>query len=452
MPDLPVALMPTIAEPVRPPRRSVALYSPGWPPGRVSNGIVTYVGAMRGALKDLGTETSVLTWLQVGQDAPPAIDLSKLSRSWPRRVLRRAFGRFPGSFPPGLPLGWTVAESVNQIVAGRPLDLIEMEETFGAAWFAQQFLDVPVIVRLHGPHFLNGMALGLKVDEEFRRMDLDERRCITAAEGITSPSRDVLARVRERYGIPLSNARVIPNPAPVVPASQQWRLEGSDHKTILFVGRFDRHKGGDLMIDAFNELATTLPQTELIFVGPDRGLLDDAGRTHSLPEYLDSHLAPSVRARVQVTGAVDADRIGVLRKQAHVTVVPSRYENFPLALVESLAYGCPTVGADIGGIPEILLDEQTGLLFRSGDKSDLAAKITALFRNPERAATLGDRAFVDIAHRLNPESIARATLDYYEDVLARTLPQTLRRRMARGIFLLTGLDGHRGTYSTVGST
>jgi glycosyltransferase involved in cell wall biosynthesis len=206
------------------------------------------------------------------------------------------------------------------------------------------------------------------------------------------------------------------------------------------------------MIDAFNELATTLPRAELIFVGPDRGLLDDAGHTHSLPDYLDSHLAPSVKARVQVTGAVDAERIRLLRKQAHVTVVPSRYENFPLALVESLAHGCPTVGADVGGIPEILLDEQTGLLFRSGDKFDLAAKITELFRNPERAAALGDRAFFDIAHRLNPESIARATLAFYEEVLARAQPQTIRRRMTRGIFLLTGFDGHRGTSSTVGST
>lgn len=425
-------------------RRSIAFYSPGWPPGRVSNGIVTYVGAMQTAMQDLGIETSVVTPLQVGPDSLPAIDLSRLRRSGLRRVFPRVFGRFPRYLPWGFPLGWSVAEAISEMSANRRLDLIEMEETFGAAWFTQQIVEIPVVVRLHGPHFLNGVALGLDVDDEFRRIDVDERRCIAAAVGLTSPSRDVLAQVRDRYDIPLVDAQVIPNPAPIVPPERRWSLERSDRKTILFVGRFDRHKAGDLIIDAFAEVATMVPHAELIFVGPDRGLRDESGRVHSLPDYLSSRLSPSVRARVQVTGAVDAERISQLRQGAYLTVVPSRYENFPLALVESLAYGCPTIGSDAGGIPEILLDGRTGLLFRSGDRSDLVSKLVELFEHPERAATLGGRASADMALRLNPEAIARSTLEYYEGVLARGKRRTSGLSAARTMFFLTGVGGRRG--------
>ena len=392
---------------------------------------------MREGLEDLGVRTAVLTSSQSGADAVAAVNINDLNRALPRRLIFRLLGKLP--LPRGFSLGWTVAEAIAQVSAERDLDLLEMEESFGAAWYTQQLLDIPVVVRLHGPHFLNGAALGLPLDDEFRRLDRAEHRCIAGAAGITSPSRDVLDRVREHYEIPLPDACVIPNPAPVVPIERRWRLEESDRKTILFVGRFDRHKGGDLVIDAFREVASVLPEVELLFVGPDRGFLDNLGRVHDLPGYLEMKLAPTVKARVQVTGALDAPRIEALRRQAFLTIVPSRYENFPLALVESLAYGCPTVGADAGGIPEILLGDQTGVLFRREDYSDLASKIIELFRNPERAADLGRRASNDVSVRFNATSLARRTLEYYDTITSRRGRSPAAFDLFRAAFLLTGL-------------
>jgi glycosyltransferase involved in cell wall biosynthesis len=405
----------------------------------VSNGIVTYVGHLRPALERLGVGTSVITANQVGPSSVPTVDLSQ-QRSAPIRALfLRALGRVPRYHSIGLRLGWAVGQAAIDIAAQRGLDLLEMEESFGGAWYAQQVLDVPVVARLHGPRFLNGAVLGLPIDDEFRRIDRAERRCIAAAAGVTAPSRDVLERARRYYELPLSDALVIPYPGPMIDPDRRWRLDGSDRKSILFVGRFDRHKGGDVMIDAFRQVAATIPEAELLFVGPDRGLRDDAGRTHHLPGYLDSHLPTEIRPRVRIFGELDSERIESLRRQAFVTVVPSRYETFGFTVAESLAFGCPTVAADAGAIPEVLLGDKTGLLFQAGEPSDLASKLLALFANPEQAARFGREGAIDINRRLNPDAIARTTLDYYEVLWDRWSRTQRRHHPWRLAYRVTGL-------------
>jgi glycosyltransferase involved in cell wall biosynthesis len=279
--------------------------------------------------------------------------------------------------------------------------------------------EVPVVVRLHGPHYLHAPVLAQPVDPAIADA---ERRCIAEAVGITAPARDVLERVRREYGLPLADAVVIPNPVPIVPPERRWRLDACDRKTILFVGRFDRHKGGDLVIDAFREVAARRPEVELAFVGPDRGLPDADGRPRTIGDYLDAQVPRELRPRIHFLGARTGDEIEVFRRQAFVTVVASRYEIFGLALAEALAFGCPTVAANVGGIPEVLLGDRTGLLFAGGDASDLAAKIESLLAHPERAAELGRAASADMASRMSPDVVARASVDYY-DALRRRWPR-----------------------------
>ena len=407
----------------------------------MSNGIVTYVGHLRPALERLGVATKVLTSHHAAPSpSAPAIDLEHMRRWHTRELVLRALAKVPRFNPPGLHLGWQVAQAANELAARSGLDLVEMEETFGAAWHAQRAVDVPVVVRLHGPRFLNGAALGLEIDDEFRQIDRAERRCIAEAAGVTAPSRDVLERTRRHYGLPLADAQVIYYPGPIIPLERRWRLEACDGKSILFVGRFDRHKGGDVMIDAFGEVAAAIPEAELVFVGPDRGFRDDQGRTHHLPEFLDARLPKAARARVRVLGQLDAGRIEVLRRQARVTVVPSRYETFGLTVAEALAFGCPTVSADAGGIPEVLLDGRSGLLFRPGDPSDLADKIRTLFAHPERAADLGREGALDTARRFEPDAIARTTLECYETLWAKRAPSPGRAaQLGRLAYKVTGL-------------
>jgi glycosyltransferase involved in cell wall biosynthesis len=101
-----------------------------------------------------------------------------------------------------------------------------------------------------------------------------------------------------------------------------------------------------------------------------------------------------------------------------VSVVCSRYENFPYTAIESMALGCPVVAAQVGGVPEIVRHGENGLLHRGGDAADLADRILEVLAAPRRAAELGLRAAEDCERLLHPEVVARRLVGLYEQVAA----------------------------------
>lgn len=400
--------------------RRILLYSPGWPPAEYPNGIVAYVASLREALAWHGWSGRVLAGDRPGVDDAvfwvkalvPGPGLAH--RFWDRVVDRVVPGGATSSR-----WGRSITEALRKVREVFDYDVVEVEETWGFAEHVRRsFPDVPVVLRLHGPWFLNGRAAGATEDVLFHRRLRAERRAIECAEFVSAPSRDVLQRTREFYGLPLERAVVVPNPGPDVPPQLRWRPERCRRDVILFVGRFDRHKGGDLVIDAFAELATRVPDARLWFVGPDYGHVADDGRRWGLQEYIEAHVADAeVRQRIEVLGRKTHDEIALLRSQAAVTVVSSRYENFSIAALEAVAFGSPLVASDAGGLVEIVRPGETGLQFRSGDSRDLARKVETLLRDPDLATRLAGNALRDFAERFAPDVVAERMARFYEGVV-----------------------------------
>jgi glycosyltransferase involved in cell wall biosynthesis len=93
-------------------------------------------------------------------------------------------------------------------------------------------------------------------------------------------------------------------------------------------------------------------------------------------------------------------------------VLPSEwYENAPVSVLEAFAQGKPVIAARIGGIPELVIDGETGLLFEPGNAEDLRAKIEFLLTNPDLAREMGKKA------RARAESTYGAA-EHYRQLLA----------------------------------
>ena len=409
------------------PPLSVAYFSPGWPPSVVPNGIVTYLGALVRGLDRLGHRATILTReLRPGAPGavePPAAAVYDLEADRPRLgPARRALDAMAYRVAPGPARDAAMAAAIGR-AARRAADeqgarLLEIEESFGWATRAAAVAGLPSCVRLHGPWFLNGPVVGAADDAGYRRRLRAEGRAIAAADAILSPSRDVLERTRSHYGLPLPGAGVIPYPVPIVPADRRWRPEGAEPGLVLFVGRFDRHKGGDLMIDAFARLSQTIPDARLRFVGPDRGCRTDDGRAWSLPEYVEHRLPGALASgRVEWTGPLPNTALDDHRRRASVTVVASRYETFGMVVTEAMALGCPLVAAGAGGIAELFVDGEHGLMVPPGDPDALAVAIAALLADPARAATLGAAAAAEAERRYAPEVVAARIVAFYRRML-----------------------------------
>jgi glycosyltransferase involved in cell wall biosynthesis len=404
----------------------ILLISPGWPRAAFANGIVSYVDNLIHGFAAAGCEARVAAYATAAgaEDTPRVRGAFSRRNSLARFGASAAYQLAPGPADHVLRIldTLTVFRSVYQ---GWPFDVAEIEESRGQSLWAARAVPVPVVVRLHGPWFLNAAARGVREDAAFARVVAREGRAIERAEGLSAPSRDVLERVREHYGLALPDAVVIPNPGPEPDARRLWSHSRAEPGLILFVGRFDLHKGGDLVLDAFAQLAAVRPDVRLIFAGRNEGITDPAGRRWSLTEYLEAHVAAEHRSRVTLSGQVGPEQLAELRQRASAVVFASRYENFPLTLLEGMAQACPLISADAGSCTEIVTGGRNALVFRAGDASHLAERIGVMLDRPELAAKLAAQGLSDYRSRFLPSEIARVTLDFYRDVIER------RRRRGR---------------------
>ena len=160
---------------------------------------------------------------------------------------------------------------------------------------------------------------------------------------------------------------------------------------VLYFGRFAAEKGMDMLLAACREL----PEVQFVFAGSGSMEGELAG-------------APNVK----YVGFQQGDALKKLIAEARFTVYPSVwYENCPLSVMESIASGTPVIGARIGGIPELIEDGKTGLLFESGNVQELTKQIRRLWDDAALRASC--EAACRAQHFDTAEEYARKLLTYY---------------------------------------
>ena len=386
----------------------IGLVTPAWPPGLYPNGIVTYVDALQRELVSQGHRVSIFPVTSDGEErrgvhlvAPGAIDR-----------LRARARRLAGHRSTVFDLGETIAATIGRVHARDPIDVVEMEESFGWAGDVAARTRIPVVVRLHGPAFVTMVeeerATPFGV-EKVRR----EGVALRASPAITAPSQCTLSETVARYGLEPRVAERIVNPLAGAADVPVWDLAACDRRTLLFVGRFDTTKGADVLLLAFQRLLVDHPDLKLVFVGPDGGLSRSGRANMHLPEFISVLGDAAVARNLDYRGSLASGEIAALRTRALATVIASRRENQPYSALEAMLHGCPVVCTDTSGLGELVEHGVTGLKARSEDEDDLAAQIGRLVDRPELGRSLGAAARKHVLDRHAPAVVVRQTVDVY---------------------------------------
>lgn len=174
------------------------------------------------------------------------------------------------------------------------------------------------------------------------------------------------------------------------------------------LSRLERVKGHDIALEALAALRSRMP-VRLAIVGPE-----------------DTDWARQVRAMAASLGLDDLVDFQGLRNdlsaafsQFDVVLAPSRREALSLTLIEAAAAARPSIAADIGGIPEVVVHEQTGLLVPPEDPDALARAILRLGADPELRARLARGARERFEKYFTIDAMLQGTLRVYTDALAR---------------------------------
>ena len=224
-------------------------------------------------------------------------------------------------------------------------------------------VDVPVAVTCHGSdvRLLGASAIVRMIG----------RRVFARVDGVSAISRimaDDLERWADRRGVvvtrlPVDETRFVP------PAARP------EPPIILFAGNLIRAKGVDVLLRAAAILqgAGLAFRLRLVGDGPDRAEFERLAhelRLESIVEWAGT------RPHDAMPGEFAAATIAVIASRG------PRGEGLPVMLVEAMMSGCAVVATPAGGIPELVRDESTGLLFRDGDAAQLAAQLDRLLLDP----------------------------------------------------------------------
>lgn len=155
--------------------------------------------------------------------------------------------------------------------------------------------------------------------------------------------------------------------------------------TVLFIGRLEARKGIDTFLDAAAELLPRHRELRIVVAGDDRRP-GPSGETY--PAWWRQQRVRGAE-RLRFLGMVDDEELTDLIRDSTVVVMPSRYESFGLVVVEAMMHGRAVVASDVGGISELVVPGETGILTPVGDGEKLAGAISSLVVDSELAALMG---------------------------------------------------------------
>ncbi|KQR23435.1 glycosyltransferase family 4 protein [Microbacterium sp. Leaf151] len=275
----------------------------------------------------------------------------------------------PGDHLTGLRLFLTAFGRLRRIAReGRPATVVaHLSErgSFvreGTLAIAAARLGLPVIAHLHGSEF----------DEYEARHHRRVRGVLAVCAhviALSDSARDTAART-----VGEARVSIVPNAVPSGPAT-------AGTPTVLFGGVVSRRKGMDVLDAAWRRVQAAFPDWSLVVAGPVR----------------DSELVDRSLPSASFLGSVPHSRMLELLGDASVAVLPSRDEAMPMFILEALARRVCVVSTQVGGIPDVLGDDQ-GVLVAPGDVDALVDALTMVMSDEDerdRRAGRGHAAFAD---------------------------------------------------------
>lgn len=397
----------------------IALVNRWYPPETGGGGVATHNENFARACVRLGHQVTVIAHQPKSPVASPVkrngitiirIPIPDTSR----------FNRIPmiGSqyrFLQGFLYSWRVCQALRFVHKQTPVDVAEFAEVNAEALFWTSNDSRRLVVRCHTPtYILRKYYTVAEMRFATSLIGWAERRTIRQAHGRTAPSRDMAQVISKSCSLVPDTIEVIPNAVDDLPESAPTYSTSPNRPiNVLFVGRFERVKGIDLILECIPHICRSASNIRFTLVGSDL----PRTRNQTYKQFISATLSDYIDAgRLDVKGFVSDDEIKELYQNADMCLVPSLlYESFSMTCVQAMAYGKPVIASSIGGIPDTL--GNTGIILDNADQEHLTAAILKLAGDPAQRYVLGKAAYKRVLENFTSDIVTTRTIEYYQSLL-----------------------------------
>lgn len=210
---------------------------------------------------------------------------------------------------------------------------------------------------------------------------------------------------RERYQIEGKPFEVVPNGIPQEFIDLEASFDPPAKRRIVFFGRLSKEKGIETLLNATSRIHNQIDVLVIIGRGELASTIDKANQHGALSGKITRLDWLSIPKLI--------DQI----KRASLAVLPSFEESFGNAIVEAMACGVPVISTNAGSIPEIITQNQNGIMIEPGDDQMLAKTIEQLIDDPSRRMLLGKTGRKTVVDKYSWDATAKKYLSIYSDLL-----------------------------------
>lgn len=388
-------------------------------------GIGTYTENLANGLAGLGHAVTVLAQGSGDELSPASPGHVRLVGVQAAERWRLPAGnRYVGQATRSAAFAWAAARTFRRLDAQAAFDVVEAPEYQGWGAGVLALASCPKLLRLH-----THTALLQRLNEQSQSWDA--RICHALEAFSVSRADRILANSEALAKVALDDfSGVMPAPRVGVlplgidterfargasgPVRARWEIP-LDAPLLLFVGRLERRKGVETLMEAFVRVAHQHPQAHLMWVGFSTAT--GSRGANMLPQLQARAIQAGLSARMRWVGAVPYAELPDYFAAAHVFAAPSAFEPFGMVYLEAMASGCPVVACAAGGVPEIIQHEKTGYLVSPFDAHALAHTLDVLLASPDMRWQVAARARQEVRQRFSLSVISQATVRHYRQLL-----------------------------------
>lgn len=278
--------------------------------------------------------------------------------------------------------------AVKDILVRESVDIVHINNFKGlslSCFKAGKDLNIPVVYESHDFSFICPRANLIRGNNSLcekrnficnEYVNIQRRLLDDNVDLLISPSQFMIDKFHDNNFF--NNVRCVKIPLGVEYSSNKT-IKDYETIDITYIGTLGKHKGVHTLITAFKDIDNENIKLHIIGKGYD----EDEFKQLAMDDD-----------RIVFHGFVDNKDILKFYEQTNVLVIPSIcYDNSPLVIYESFSTGTPVIGSDIGGIPELVMEDYNGFLFESNNPESLKKKLVKVIKNKELLKKLEDNAF-----------------------------------------------------------
>lgn len=316
------------------------------------------------------------------------------------------------TYPPGIyyASAYAIFPSLIQKILYIKPDIINVHSLLfpsDIAALTARILQIPYVVTIHG--------FGSSNSGNIYRFLSHSYLCTLGRKSLNSANRIITlspngVRYLQKLGIESRKIQIIPNGIDIERFqlnADSLKFKKNSDNVILFVGSLTLQKGVHHLIRSMPMILREIPNARLIIVGPDYGY-----RKHLEDLAKDIGLI----SRVLFTGPLYGDELCAFYHLCDVFCLPSSREGLPTVILEAMACGKPIIASNVGGIPDIVENNISGILVDYGNEKKLARSIIKLLSNKSLLNNMGCRG-IEIVKNYSWTQIGKEIESVYQGVL-----------------------------------